>query len=249
MRYYTQNDRRAMSLSCENIVKKYPKFTLEVEGLVIKEGTTTALLGPSGCGKSTLLNILGGLEKPDSGVVYLDGEILTSPRAREHITAVFQTPYLLRGTVMRNVSYGLRLRHVGRDEQRARVANILELVGLAGYEDRSIAGLSGGEAQRVALARALVLEPSVLLLDEPLSSLDEHLKRYLVREFARILGELQVTAVYVTHDKGEAKVIASALGVMKDGRIVSYGEGDKYWTGHTDPWARSFLGVKSERDE
>jgi thiamine transport system ATP-binding protein len=124
----------------------------------------------------------------------------------------------------------------------------LELVGLAGYEDRSIAGLSGGEAQRIALARALVLEPAVLLLDEPLSSLDEHLKRHLSKEFARILDELQVTAVYVTHDKGEAKVVAHALGVMKEGRIVSYGEGDQYWTGHTDPWAREFLGVKDDAD-
>ena len=248
MRYFTQNARCAMSLRCENIVKSYPQFHLEVERLEVRKGTTTALLGPSGCGKSTLLNILGGLDAPDSGSIYLDGEPLTTKRAREHITAVFQTPYLLRGTVMRNVAYGLRLRRVGRDEQRARVANILELVGLAGYEDRSIAGLSGGEAQRIALARALVLEPSVLLLDEPLSSLDEHLKRHLSREFARILAELSVTAVYVTHDKGEAKVVASALGVMKDGVLVSYGEGEKYWTGHTDPWAREFLGVKSDVD-
>jgi ABC-type Fe3+/spermidine/putrescine transport system ATPase subunit len=159
---------------------------------------------------------------------------------------VFQTPYLLRGTVMRNVAYGLRLRHVGRDEQKTRVSTILELVGLAGYENRSVAGLSGGEAQRVALARALVLEPAVLLLDEPLSSLDEHLKRHLAEEFARILRELRMTAVYVTHHKGEAKIVADCLAVMKDGRIISYAEGDEFWTGHEDQWARSFLGVKDE---
>jgi ABC-type sulfate/molybdate transport systems ATPase subunit len=246
MRYFTETERHGMSIRCEGIKKKLLPFCLDVDSFEVKAGTTTALLGPSGGGKSTLLNILGGLEKPDSGSVYLDDEPLTTKRARAYITAVFQTPYLLRGTVIRNVAYGLRLRHVPRAEQRERVANILKLVGLDGLENRSVAALSGGEAQRVALARALVLEPTVLLLDEPLSSLDEKLKRHLSHEFARILDELKMTTVYVTHDRGEAKAVAHALAVMKDGKIVSYGEGDQYWSGHTDPWAREFLEIKDD---
>jgi ABC-type Fe3+/spermidine/putrescine transport system ATPase subunit len=244
MRYYTETERSGMSIRCEGVTKKLLPFCLEVDSFEVKAGTTTALLGPSGGGKSTLLNILGGLEKPDTGQVYLNDELLTTKRARTYITAVFQTPYLLRGTVMRNVAYGLRLRHVPKAEQRERVANVLRLVGLEGFEKRSVAALSGGEAQRIALARALVLEPTVLLLDEPLSSLDEKLKRYLSYEFARILDELKMTAVYVTHDRGEAKAVAHALAVMKDGRIVSYGEGENYWSGHTDEWAREFLEIK-----
>jgi len=249
MRLYTDNHRTGMPLRCENIVKSYGPFTLEVEHFAVRPATTTALLGPSGSGKSTLLTILGGLMRPDAGTVFLDDEPLTAKRARACMTAVFQTPYLLRGTVKRNVAYGLRLRHVNRDEQAERVRGVLELVGLAGYEDRSIAGLSGGEAQRVAFARALVLEPSVLLLDEPLSSLDEHLKKRLAHEFADILKQLKMTAVYVTHHKGEAKVVADAIGVMRDGRIVSYAEGDRFWTGHDDPWTRAFLGVRDESDD
>lgn len=246
MRYFTDQNRNGKTLSCTNIVKRYPHFVLEVGNFSVAAGTTTALLGPSGSGKSTLLAIMGCLTKPDTGEIRLDGALLTSQLARTHIAAVFQTPYLMRGTVARNVSYGLRLRHIPRAEQDERVRNILELVGLQGYEKRSISGLSGGEAQRIALARALVLEPSVLLLDEPLSSLDEHLKQRLAHEFAQILDELSITALYVTHDKGEAKVVADALGVMNSGNIVSYGEGDQYWTGHADPWAREFLGVKGE---
>jgi len=249
MRFFTDTERTGMPLCCEGIVKSFAPFTLDVDHFAVAPGTTAALLGPSGSGKSTLLTILGGLMRPDEGTVYLDGEPLTPKRARECVTAVFQTPYLLRGTVKRNVAYGLRLRHVDRDEQTERVRGVLDLVGLKGYEDRSIAGLSGGEAQRVAFARALVLEPAVLLLDEPLSSLDEHLKKRLAHEFASILKELKITAVYVTHHKGEAKVVADAIGVMRDGRIVSYAHGEQFWTGHDDPWARDFLGVRDDRDE
>ena len=249
MRYYTEQKRPRMPLRCEDIVKSFGPFTLDVDHFEVKPATTTALLGPSGSGKSTLLAILGGLMKPDAGTVYLDDVPLAPKQARACVTAVFQTPYLLRGTVMRNVAYGLRLRHVARDEQVERVRGVLDLVGLSGYESRSIAGLSGGEAQRIAFARALVLEPSVLLLDEPLSSLDEHLKKRLAHEFSAILKELQMTAVYVTHHKGEAKVVADAIGVMRGGRIVSYAEGERFWTGHDDPWARAFLGVREEGDE
>jgi putative spermidine/putrescine transport system ATP-binding protein len=246
MRAITETSRSSLPLRCEGIVKSFGDFTLDVDEFLVGSGTTTALLGPSGSGKSTLLTILGGLIKPDEGRVLLGNEPMTPKLTRTHVTAVFQTPYLLRGTVMRNVAYGLKLRHVPIQERRLRVGKVLDLVGLSGYETRSIAGLSGGEAQRIALARALVLEPAVLLLDEPLSSLDEHLKKHLAHEFARILKELRMTAVYVTHHKGEAKVVADAIGVMKEGRIVSYAEGEGFLTGHTDPWARDFLGVRDD---
>ena len=211
-----------MELSARGIVHTYRDFSLNIPELVLEKGTTTALLGPSGSGKSTLLGILGYLEKPQQGEVLLDGTPLTAKRARDHITAVLQMPYLMKGTVERNVAYGLKLRHVPVSERRARVCDMLTLVGLRGYENRSIAGLSGGESQRVALARALVIGPSVLLLDEPLSSLDEHLKERLAFDFAKILKESKITALYVTHDKNEARTVANSHAVMSEGRIVSH---------------------------
>jgi molybdopterin-binding protein len=223
------------------------KKVLDVPAVELPAGQTYALLGTSGAGKSTLLRVLGLLEKPSTGAVKIDGRSVSRNdlAARRRIAAVFQKPYLLRGTVGDNAGYGLRLRSVPTAERRQRVAEALTRVGLGGWEDRSAMTLSGGEAQRVALARAIVLQPQLLLLDEPLSYLDPLLKRDLTLEFAQILASTHVTALYVTHDQDEAAVVADRIGVMKDGRIISEGEPEEMFTLPSDPWVASFLGTES----
>lgn len=234
-----------MSLIGKDIIVKRKAFTLSVPYFELKTGEVKALLGPSGSGKTTLITVLGGLEKPDSGTLIIDGEPLTPKGARKKMAAVFQFPYLIKGSVEHNVGYGLRLRHVSTPIIKQKVDEALELVGLDGYQKRSAHELSGGEQQRVALARALVLDPQVLILDEPLSSLDENLKRTLSSEFSHILRERKISALYVTHDLNEALTIADKLVILKDGKIVSEVDAKTYWVGHSDPWVRSFLHVPS----
>ncbi|MDP2181614.1 MAG: ABC transporter ATP-binding protein [Actinomycetota bacterium] len=219
-------------------------FSLAVDELHVPAGSTLALLGPSGSGKSTLLSLLGLLEKPDAGSVQLDGREVTTRdhEARLSMAAVFQRPYLIKGTVAANVAYGLALRRVPAEERARRVDAALERVGLDGLGDRAAAALSGGEAQRVALARALVLEPQVLLLDEPLASLDPLLKRQLTGEFASILRSSGSTVVWVTHDQDETLVVSDSIAVMRDGRIVAHGPTEAVMALPKDEWTAKFLG-------
>jgi molybdopterin-binding protein len=221
------------------------RFTLDIERLDVPEGGTLAILGPSGSGKSTLLRVLGLLEEPDSGRVLLAGKRVDT-RSREgrlEMAAVFQDPYLFHGTVADNVALGLRLRGVPRSERPDRVAASLERVGLSDMGDASALQLSGGEAQRVALARALVLEPKVLLLDEPLTSLDTPLKRDMMVEFSRILHHAGTTAVYVTHDQEEAAVVADRAAVLRDGRIIAEGPVEDVIGLPRDDWLAGFVGM------
>src|SRR5918999_2934797 len=197
-------------------------LVLDQAGLRADPGRVVALLGPSGCGKTTLLRCIAGLERPDAGQVRLDGRDLSAPGAfvapeRRRIGMVFQDgalfPHL---TVAGNVGYGL-----SRTERRgARMEEALALVDLAGFGDRLPASLSGGQAQRVALARALVTRPSVLLLDEPFSNLDTILRVQIRAEVQRLLADLGVTAVFVTHDQEEAVVVGDEVAVMPGGRVV-----------------------------
>ncbi|MDA3935597.1 MAG: ABC transporter ATP-binding protein [Actinomycetota bacterium] len=222
-------------------------FRLSVPYLRVPAGSTLALLGPSGAGKSTLLEIAGLLEAPDTGEVRVDG-VCRKPRdseSRRLTAAVFQRPYLIKATVEENVAYGLKLRRVDRRETARRVSEILEVVGLSGFEKRSAGALSGGEAQRVALARALVLEPRLLMLDEPLSSLDLMLKRRMQLEFSEILRSRGITTVYVTHDHDEALVLADRIAIMRDGSIVAEGFSDEVIGVPQDVWTASFLGVEA----
>ncbi len=222
------------------------RTVLDVGEVELPAGRTYALLGASGAGKSTLLRVLGLLERPTSGRVLYEGRPASRRdlAVRRTIAAVFQKPYLLRGTVGDNVGYGLRLRGIQVDERRVRVTEALGRVGLSGWEDRSALTLSGGEAQRVALARAIVLQPRLLLLDEPLSYMDPLLKQSLTVEFARILAGEHVTALYVTHDQDEARVVADTIGVMRDGRIVSEGDPATVLGLPGDEWLASFLGME-----
>jgi len=237
-----------LSISATGVRRTFPKstFTLDVPEVEVKAGSVLAIIGPSGSGKSTLLSVLGLLEQPDAGTVFLDGSPVTmGDRAgRLAMAAVFQRPYLFKGSVGGNVAYGLVARGVPREQRGPRVAAALKRVGLAGYEKRSALALSGGEAQRVSLARALVVEPRVLLLDEPLASLDPLLKRQLTHDFASILRETGVTVVYVTHDQDEALVIADRVAIMNAGRIVACGPADEVMGLPTDDWTAAFLGME-----
>ncbi len=238
-----------VSLAGEGLRRRLGKagFELVVDRIEAPAGETLAILGPSGSGKTTLLELLGLLARPDAGRVLLGGSPVDTRNraARLQMAAVFQRPYLFKGSVAGNVEYGLVARGISRREREPRVAAALERVGLAGYGSRSALELSGGEAQRVSLARALILEPKVLLLDEPLASLDRLLKRQLTRDFATILGEAGVTVIYVTHDQDEALVVAQQIAVMNEGRLVSSGPAEDIMGLAPDAWSANFLGIES----
>ena len=195
--------------------------------LHIEPGSVVALLGPSGCGKSTLLRLLAGLTQPAQGEIHFGDRLVAktgwalSPEARD-IGMVFQDyalwPHM---TVAQNVMFPLKMRHVPRQERESRVAQALDRVGLSTFADRKPAGLSGGQQQRVALARAIVAEPRVLLFDEPLSNLDSELRSALCHEMASLLRQLGTTAVYVTHDRREAEILADRIVHLSAGSVAA----------------------------
>ena len=231
----------SFKLSITDASVRYSEFSLHLDHFGLKEGEITALIGPSGAGKSTLLNCMAGLEALETGNIFLDGVDLTRSAAQKNIATVFQTPYLFKGSVGYNVGYGLRIRNIARSQIKQRVSKVLSLVGLAGWESRSILGLSGGEAQRVALARGLVLRPQIMMLDEPLSSLDEALRKSLSVEFSQILREQGVTVLYVTHSKQEAFSVSDKIAIMRAGQIVHYAKTDEILSGPLDKWTKTFL--------
>jgi thiamine transport system ATP-binding protein len=210
--------------------------------LELPDGEVLAVLGPSGCGKSTLLRAVAGLEPLTSGSVSWDGADLRGvPTHRRGFALLFQDGQLFGHlTVARNVGYALRLRRA--PNVRERVAELLELVGLAGYGDRLPATLSGGERQRVALARALAAEPRLLLLDEPLSALDAGLRERLAADLRTILRGAGTTALMVTHDHEEAFTVADRLAVMRAGGVVQDGPIAEVWREPVDPETALFLG-------
>ena len=215
------------ALSITGLGLTYPgadRPALDQLTLDVPSGSLTALLGPSGCGKTTVLRIIAGLLAPDAGDVRCDGaSILALPPEARGVVMVFQAPLLFPHlTVAGNIGFGLRMRGLPKAQVASRVAEMLEMVQLQGFGGRSPSQLSGGQAQRVALARALILKPRVLLLDEPLSSLDAHLRaemRDLIKGLQRALG---ITTVFVTHDQEEAVVLADRIGLILDGRLCQH---------------------------
>ena len=234
---------------------------LEVRDLVVRFGATTAvagvtldvapgslvaLLGPSGSGKSTLLRAVAGLEPPSSGTVCWDGADLAAvPVHRRGFGLMFQDGQLFpHRDVGGNVEFGLRMAGQDGPTRRRRVAELLELVGLASYGRRPVATLSGGEQQRVALARALAPRPRLLLLDEPLSALDRTLRERLAAEISTILAETGTTALYVTHDHDEAFTVADEIAVMDEGRLLQTAAPEQLWRHPADEAVARFLGYR-----
>jgi thiamine transport system ATP-binding protein len=226
------------------------KAALDGVSLEVGEGEVVTVLGPSGSGKSTLLRVIAGLERPGSGRVLLDGRDLAStPAYRRGIGLVFQDHALFHHRdVFGNVAFGLRMRGDAPERVEARVRELLALVGLEGFERRSVATLSGGEQQRVALARALAPAPRVLLLDEPLGSLDRRLRDRLLDDLRRMFDLLEVTAVYVTHDQAEAFALGERVAVMRTGAVVQIGTPDDLWARPADEDVARFLGLANVRD-
>ncbi len=212
--------------------------------LKIEQGQFVVLLGPSGSGKTTLLSILGGFVTPTSGEVLINGEDQTStPPARRPTVTVFQDYALFPHMSVRdNVGFGLAMRKVARAERRSRADAILETVGLEGLGERRIQQLSGGQRQRVALARAIVVEPSVLLLDEPLGALDLKIRRQMQEELVELQRRIETTFVHVTHDQEEAMHIADVIVVMNHGRIEDIGSPERVYLQPKSLFAATFMG-------
>ena len=219
---------------------------LEPLDLEIAGGETVVLLGPSGCGKTTTLRIIAGLEEPDAGgrVLFDDDDVTALPIEKRNIGMVFQSYALFPNmTVRENIAYGLRVRHMPAGQVNARVGEMLEMMDIAELEGRRIDQLSGGQSQRVALARAIAVRPRVLLLDEPLTALDAFLRTRLRVEIDRLLRGLGITAVYVTHDQGEAMALGDRIVVMSEGRVAQIGSPrDIYYRPETD-FVAEFIGT------
>jgi iron(III) transport system ATP-binding protein len=237
-----------MSIEFRQVTKRYgdAKSPLVVKGvdLVVPKGTLTTILGPSGCGKTTLLRIIAGLEAVTSGRILIDGQDVTElGPAERNVSMVFQSYALFpHMTVLANVCYGLVVQGVpqAQAEQRARAA--MDSVGLAGYDTRLPAELSGGQQQRVAVARALVLEPSVMLFDEPLSNLDARLRRSMREEIRALQQRLRLTVVYVTHDQSEALAVSDRIVVMDAGLIAQAGTPQQLYEQPASEFVAGFMG-------
>lgn len=246
-----EKEKTPKGVRLENITKIYidPKTKKEFAAvdnisLDIKPGSFVTLLGPSGCGKTTTLRMIAGFESPDSGEIYLGEQAINQLTPNKRDTAmVFQSYALLpHYNVFDNVAYGLKLRKVPKDEIKKRVMNMLDLVELTGMEERMTNQLSGGQQQRVALARALVMQPGVLLFDEPLSNLDAKLRVTMRTEIRKIQKRLGITAIYVTHDQAEAMSLSDEIILMNKGKIAQKGTPQNIYYKPNSEFVADFIG-------
>ena len=219
-------------------------YAVKDANLEITPGSFVTLLGPSGCGKTTTLRMIAGFESPDEGEIYLGGEPINALTPNKRDTAmVFQSYALLpHYNIYDNVAYGLKLRKLDKATIKEKVTNILKLVGLEGMEARMTNQLSGGQQQRVALARALVLEPGVLLFDEPLSNLDAKLRVSMRTEIRRIQQEAGITAIYVTHDQSEAMALSDQIIIMEKGVVSQIGTPQEIYYHPANEFVADFIG-------
>lgn len=234
------------TLELKKICKSFGQENAVLTGidLVVPQGEFLTLLGPSGCGKTTTLRIIAGLESPDQGEVFLNGENVTNyPPNKRNVNTVFQNYALFpHMTVGDNVGYGLKLQKVPKHEIRKRVSEMLELVQLSGFEKRRPDQLSGGQKQRVAIARALINNPQILLLDEPLGALDLQLRRAMQHELKHLQKKLGITFIYITHDQEEAINMSDRIAVMKDGRFEQIGTSDEVYHHPKTSYVATFVG-------
>ena len=238
-----------MRIDVQDVSKRFGDFTaLDDVSLEVAKGSLTALLGPSGSGKSTLLRIIAGLELPDSGTVLLEGDDVTRARPQDRgIGFVFQHyAAFAHMSVRENVAFGLRIRKRPRDQIKAKVDELLELVGLTAWGGQRPGQLSGGQRQRMALARALAVEPQVLLLDEPFGALDATVRAELRRWLRRLHDEQGVTTVLVTHDQEEAMEVADRIAVMQTGHIEQVGSPREVYDSPANTFVMGFVGPVSK---
>ncbi len=235
-------------LRLTNLSKRFGKtVAIQDINLEIQDGEIMTLLGPSGCGKTTTLRCIAGLLRPDRGEIYLGEERMTDlPPERRGIGLVFQNyalwPHM---TVYGNLAFGLQLRGVSKGEIKKRIGDALAMVRLSGFEGRYPRQLSGGQQQRVALARALVIEPRMLLLDEPLSNLDAQLREEMRFEIRELQKKLGITSVYVTHDQAEALVLSDRIAILHEGRLVQVGSPEDIYNRPGNQFVAGFIGLTS----
>ncbi len=237
-------------IQIERLSKRYGAVAAVRDfSLEIGDHEFVTLLGPSGCGKTTILRLLAGFLRPDAGVIRVGGTTLSSPEGvvppeRRGMGMVFQSYAVWpHKTVYENVAFGLTVRKVPKPEARRRVARVLELVGLAGLEDRYPGQLSGGQQQRVALARSLVVEPGILLLDEPLSNLDAKLRERMRWELKDLQRRTGITFVYVTHDQAEAMALSDRIAVLHAGELLQYGPPREVYARPASRTVADFMGL------
>jgi spermidine/putrescine transport system ATP-binding protein len=234
-----------------DLVKRFGEVAA-VDGITLQmpSGEFFSLLGPSGCGKTTTLRMIAGFERPTAGLILLDGQDMAqTPPHKRNVNTVFQNyalfPHL---SVEDNVAFGLRYKNVSKQEAKQRVGQALELVRLSGFEKRRPSQLSGGQQQRVALARALILNPAVLLLDEPLGALDAKLRKALQIELKALQEEVGITFIYVTHDQEEALTMSDRIAVMSNGRVEQVGSPKEVYEEPETAYVADFLGVSNLMD-
>ena len=236
-------------LKLSGVSKRYGDFfAVDSIDLELQSGEFVSLLGPSGCGKTTTLRMIAGFVDPTAGIIEMDGQVLSSPAGsvppyRRQMSMIFQSYAIWPNmTVQQNVAFGLELRRLPNAEVKRRVGEMLEVVHMNHLADRYPAELSGGQQQRVALARAIVIRPSVLLLDEPLSNLDATLREEMRFEIRRLHDEFRVTTVYVTHDQAEAMVTSDRIAVMNHGRIEQVDQPRALYNKPTTRFVAGFIG-------
>jgi len=235
-------------LEISGLVKKYgSKTVLDINKLVVNQGEVLAVIGPNGTGKSTLLRLVACLEKPTAGAIRFTGD--NSPvndlDIRRRLAMIFQEPLLFSGTVFNNIAYGLKVRKESKTEIDKKVMGMADMFEISHLLGELSSNLSGGEAQRVSLARALILKPELLLLDEPMTSLDPPTKESLLADLRRILRELDATVIYVTHERTEAIILADRMAVVDEGRVVQVGEPDEVMSYPANRRIAHFVGVEN----
>ena len=234
-----------VGVKLKDVTKRFgTTIAVNTVSLDVNRGELFFLLGPSGCGKTTLLRLIAGFVEPDAGEIWFDGRLMNNvPAHLRNAAMVFQNYALFpHMTVWENVAYGLRLRNLSKREQAERIRWALELVRMSEFKDRYPGQLSGGQQQRIALARALIVQPDVLLLDEPLSNLDARLRAEMRREIKRIHRQLRITTIYVTHDQKEALSMADRIAVMRNGCVEQVGTPRELYYHPRNRYVAEFIG-------